>query len=66
MRTAFNMFDRSKTGTINAKDLKEVLGGGDNSHLDKKIDEIIQEVDTHQTGEIDFDEFRTMMKSGSF
>ncbi len=58
---AFNMFDKDKSGRIEAKEIKEVIG----SEL-KGVDEevwlqMIKEADVNGDGQIDFEEFFKMM-----
>ena len=56
------MFDKDQTGVISAENIKEVLGFG--SDVDKvAIDVIMKQVDKNGNGEIDFEEFLTMMKT---
>ena len=60
MKAAFEMFDRDNGGTIEAKEVAEILGQG------LKCDEnvwkaIVNEVDLNGDGQIDFEEFKAMM-----
>jgi calcium-dependent protein kinase len=59
MRTAFNMFDQDGSGSIDKKELIQILEGEEmkgicNSNM---LTKYIQEVDKDGDGEIDFDEF---------
>ena len=61
LMAAFKLFDKDGGGTIQADELKSVLGVG------KKFDEqiwkdIIADVDGDGDGNIDYDEFKTMMQ----
>lgn len=60
------MFDRSGTGKINRNDLKDVLGQSESEEMQMQIEEIMTQIDTHHTGDIDFGEFKTMMTGAQF
>lgn len=75
MRNAFKVFDKVSvlvkylrlflqdgSGSISAKEIKEVLGGGRKFGSEHIWEEIIKEVDTDGNGEISFDEFKVMMQ----
>eukprot|EP00742_Colponemidia_sp_Colp-10_P000181 GILJ01000202.1.p1 GENE.GILJ01000202.1~~GILJ01000202.1.p1 ORF type:complete len:469 (+),score=93.72 GILJ01000202.1:43-1449(+) len=63
--SAFRVFDKDGSGRITAQELREVLSRG-NDVVDQRVaEEIIREVDTNGDGEIDFDEFITMMRNQS-
>eukprot|EP00350_Pseudokeronopsis_sp_OXSARD2_P007130 CAMPEP_0170549680 /NCGR_PEP_ID=MMETSP0211-20121228/7835_1 /TAXON_ID=311385 /ORGANISM="Pseudokeronopsis sp., Strain OXSARD2" /LENGTH=49 /DNA_ID= /DNA_START= /DNA_END= /DNA_ORIENTATION= len=49
------MFDKDKSGTISADEIREVLGSGPGVDL-KIVEEIIKEVDVNGDGEIQFEE----------
>lgn len=54
------MFDKDKSGSISANEIKDVLGVGKN--IDEKVwNDIVTEVDGNGDGEISFVEFKTMM-----
>ena len=62
LRAAFNMFDKDGSGIISADEIREVLCfGGANSLSAEAVDAIIKQVDENGDGEIQFDEFVTMM-----
>lgn len=64
LRTAFDMFDKDKSGKIDKEELLQLLGGeGLNDCVPKDLlEKYIKEVDTNGDGEIDFEEFQEMME----
>jgi len=64
---AFKMFDKDGNGKISAQELKEVLGNAElYSEKDEKAwDDLIKEADLNGDGEIDYNEFLTMMNKFS-
>ena len=61
LQAAFNLFDKDGGGSINATEVKDVLCSGQN--LDDDVwDKVINEVDNDGNGEIDFEEFKEMMR----
>mmetsp|Transcript_33829 Transcript_33829/g.32943 ORF Transcript_33829/g.32943 Transcript_33829/m.32943 type:complete len:178 (-) Transcript_33829:46-579(-) len=61
LKGAFELFDKDGSGSINANEIKEVLGIGKKFGDEKIWNEIIMEVDVNGDGEISFDEFKLMM-----
>ena len=56
------MFDKDGSGIISADEIREVLCfGGANSLSAEAVDAIIKQVDENGDGEIQFEEFVTMM-----
>lgn len=54
------MFDKDGGGTISSDEIKEILCQGQN--IDDNVwNEVIREVDEDGNGEIDFEEFESMM-----
>ena len=53
---------QDNSGSISADEIKGVLGVGKKLGDDKIWDDIIKEVDTDGNGEVDFEEFKVMMK----
>lgn len=63
IKTAFMMFDQDNSGHIDRNELLNVLSTSNTreNYDSNKLEEAIAEVDGNGDGEIDFDEFRTMM-----
>jgi len=69
LRQAFNLFDKDKSGSIDANELSAVLHTF-SAHIPEKgsedetkmIKEIMDNVDINQDGVIDFSEFTAMME----
>ena len=58
------MFDKDGSGTISADEIREVLCfGGSNSLTTEAVDAIIRQVDENGDGDIQFEEFVTMMQA---
>ena len=57
---AFRAFDKDNSGKISASEIYQILGINDKEEK-KKIDDIIGNFDVNHDGEIDLDEFITMM-----
>ena len=59
LRTAFDMFDKDKSGKIDKSEIIKLLTGDDANNVISKHDLIryIEEVDENGDGEIDFEEF---------
>ena len=62
LRAAFNLCDTDGSGTISAKELLHAMNDilGENMTM-AEIQAMIKEADSDGSGEIDFDEFKTIM-----
>jgi len=60
LRKAFEVYDTDKSGAIDAKELRTILGG-ETGFEDNVWNEIIKEVDKNGDGEIELGEFISMM-----
>ena len=60
LQQAFKLFDKDGNGSIEADEIKAVLG--DSKMSPEQIDKIITEVDENGDGSIQFEEFQHMMK----
>jgi calcium-dependent protein kinase len=67
LRTAFNMFDKDRSGKIDNEEVIALLSGEDLSvHVSKNaIGAAMKEIDANGDGEIDFEEFMEMMKKAT-
>ena len=61
LEAAFKFFDKDGNGNITAQEIKEVLGGHVSEFDEELWNSLIKEVDENGDGEIQFDEFSTMM-----
>lgn len=64
LKKAFEVYDTDKSGAIDAKELRNILGG-ESGFDDKVWAEIINEVDKNGDGEIELAEFIAMMTNKS-
>ena len=62
MRLAFSYFDKDGSGTISREELRHCLQSDDFTLKDDEIDNLLSGVDSNADGEVDYDEFITMMK----
>lgn len=64
LRRAFMFFDKDGSGYIELDELEQVLYESGQADIDV-LNEIMKEVDTDKDGQISFDEFVAMMKTGT-
>ena len=62
LKQSFSFFDKDNSGSVTADELKEALGVGKNI-TEAVWQQVIAEVDINGDGQIDFEEFKLMMKS---
>lgn len=64
MRTAFKMFDTDNSGKIDSTEIMQMLSGEEfkDVYTEEQLRAAINEVDENGDGEIDFEEFLSMMK----
>lgn len=60
LRAAFTLFDKDGGGTIEASEIAAILGHNIQKE-DEVWKEVIAEVDTNGDGQINFEEFKSMM-----
>mmetsp|Transcript_39640 Transcript_39640/g.48264 ORF Transcript_39640/g.48264 Transcript_39640/m.48264 type:complete len:156 (-) Transcript_39640:176-643(-) len=63
LKEAFSMFDTNGDGTIEAKELREVMRSLGQNPTNREVMEMINSVDDNSDGSIDFDEFVILMQS---
>lgn len=61
LRDAFAVFDSDGSGSISRSELKKLMKNLGQTLSDAELDAMMDEVDTDGNGEIDFEEFKTMM-----
>ena len=66
IRTAFDMLDFDKTNKITFKNLKQIAKELGEELTDKEIQELINEADTDNDGEVSFEEFVALVRTASF
>ncbi len=64
LKEAFSYFDKDDSGTISRDELKACLQDEEMQMSDDMINKMISEVDTNRDGQIDYNEYLQMMKSG--
>ena len=65
LKTAFQMFDRDGSGKIDSSELHQLLAGEEfrDVYTQEQLQQAIAEVDANGDGEIDYVEFKEMMRS---
>ena len=61
-KEAFDMFDKDKSGTISANEITKIMKNFGNPVSKKEVETMIAEIDTSGDGELDFEEFVTLMQ----
>ena len=61
-KEAFDMFDKDKSGTISANEITKIMKNFGNPVSKKEVERMIAEIDTSGDGELDFEEFVTLME----
>ena len=61
-KEAFDIFDKRKKGTISAGDICKIMKNFGYPISKKEVQEMIKEIDTSGDGELDFEEFVTLMQ----
>merc|ERR1719316_2099684 len=57
MREAFLVFDRDKSGSVTASELKHVMNNLGEQVTNEEVEEMIKEADADGDGELSFDDF---------
>lgn len=58
---AFSKFDRDRSGTIESKELKEVMRSCGLQPTNENVEELLRSVDTDNNGKIEYEEFMHIM-----
>ena len=61
-REAFDMFDKDHSGSISVDEISKIMKNFGNPMSKDEIREMIKDIDTSGDGELDFDEFVTLMQ----
>ena len=62
-REAFDMFDKDKSGYISAVEIMKIMKNFGNPMSRAEVDKMIAAVDDDGNGELDFEEFITLMQT---
>ncbi|KAL2540903.1 Calcium-dependent protein kinase 8 [Abeliophyllum distichum] len=65
LHKAFAFFDRNGSGYIEIEELRDALSDEDGANNEEVINAIMHDVDTDKDGRISYEEFASMMKSGT-
>merc|ERR1719449_471521 len=63
MREAFLVFDRDRSGSVTASELKHVMNNFGETVTDEEVEAMIQQADEDGDGELSFDDFYHFIKS---
>ncbi|CAF1554068.1 unnamed protein product [Rotaria magnacalcarata] len=66
LRDAFNLFDRDHSGKITKSELRRMLGALNVKATDNEVQKLLRRMDTDNSGEIDFNEFKNAMAKSFF
>ena len=61
-REAFDMFDKDGSGTISSNEIIKIMKNYGNPMSKQEVEQMIAEIDTSGDGELDFEEFVTLME----
>ena len=61
-KEAFDMFDRDHGGTISGDEIYKIMKNYGNPVTKKEVEKMIAKIDTSGDGELDFEEFVTLMQ----
>ena len=61
-REAFDMFDKDHSGSISVDEISKIMKNFGNPMTKDEIKEMIKDIDTSGDGELDFEEFVTLMQ----
>merc|ERR1712020_755243 len=61
VREAFRVFDKEKTGFISAAELRHIMTNLGEKLSEEEADEMIKEADPDENGQINYEEFVTML-----
>ena len=62
-KEAFDMIDKDKKGTISVNDIAKIMKNFGYPISRKIVEKMVAEMDTSGSGELDFEEFVTLMKN---
>ncbi|KFK37028.1 hypothetical protein AALP_AA4G202800 [Arabis alpina] len=65
LKNAFTFFDQNKSGYIEIEELRNALADEFDTTSEEIVETIIRDVDTNKDGRISYEEFVTMMKTGT-
>lgn len=61
LRDAFKVFDKDGNGFISAQELRHIMTSLGERLTEEEVDQMIQEADTNGDGQVDYNEFVSMM-----
>ena len=61
-KEAFDMIDKDKKGTISVNDITKIMKNFGYPISRKEVEKMVAEMDTSGSGELDFEEFVTLMQ----